>query len=270
MLVEVDGLGFIGDPHITCQCPPMRLDESFLRTALNKLRQSLDYCGEHNLYPLILGDLFHCPSEIDSRLETKVLEDVSRVFHKNRFVPSVIPGNHDMNETILTPDTSLAVLEAAGLVEVLDITSVKRFLVKGKQVAINGVPYGMGLPDTSAGFRQEEDDVFILLTHHDLGFYKYPGVIPLEEIKGVDHVVNGHIHLWQDSQSVGETTYHNPGTILRQKIDEKDYEPSILIFDSQNWSRHVLRYKPAEIIFDMSGKQIKAAEKEQEDVWGCH
>lgn len=263
---DISGICFIGDPHITTRRPARRLDENFSKTALNKFKQAIQFCNKNDFCPVILGDLFDCSREANPRTGTRLLSDLCKILKTSHLTPIAIPGNHDMHDTTVTPDTYLAVLEATGLVEILDVAAVKRFILPDNQIiALYGVPYGVDLPANMDGFRQDDDDQMILITHHDLGFYTYPGTISLQEIQGADHVVNGHIHLWQDPQKHGSTTFHNPGTILRKKIVEKDHKPSLLTYDGQ-WTRYFLNHESPDTIFDLSGRQVEAEAKEVETI----
>ncbi len=255
--MQCDGILYIGDPHSTSRCPARRLDEDFMETCLDKLKQSLDLCEEYNAQPVILGDLFDRPRENNGKKTTEMLEALSRILYKSPFKPWIVPGNHDMYETTVTSDTHLAIMEAAGLVDMLDLIDVKTIYIGEQKISTAAVPYGMGLPENADGLRTDED-TFILIAHHDLSFADpYPGAQKLFDMPNVDHVVNGHIHKYQDSIRTGNTTWHNPGNIVRLRFDEADHQPSVLLFDGNSWQRLFLQYEDKHFIFDMTGKQIE-------------
>lgn len=259
---DLNSIIFIGDPHITFRRPARRLDENFLEVGLNKIDQAIDLCNKNNAQPVFTGDLFEYACEPNSRKASEMLTGLSCVLSKSIHKPLAVLGNHDLKETMLTPDTHFSVMESANLLQILD-QDIRRFIIvgsEGKQnIALSAVPYGSPLPDHVE--RDENDDVFFLVTHHDLEFEDaYPNAIPLHEIKGVDHVINGHMHLYQKSIMAGQTMWHNPGNIIRRTIDEKDHTPNVLYFDGFGLKNIELSYKSKDLVIDQSGYQVQKEE----------
>ena len=264
---SLNSIIFIGDPQITFRRPARRLDEDFLAVCLDKLDQAISLCNEYNAQPVILGDLFEYACEPNSRKASEMLTGLSHVLSKAIHKPYVVAGNHDIKETTVTSDTHLSVMESANLIEILD-QGVRRFALahesKVLHVALSAVPYGNPLPDYVD--RVEKDDIYFMVTHHDLEFEdSYPNAIPLHEISGVDHAVNGHMHLRQKSIRAGQTNWHNPGNIIRQTIDDKDHIPNVLLFDGNDLKSISLKYEPKEIVIDQSGYQIEKEETVYEE-----
>ncbi|WP_029893469.1 metallophosphoesterase [Desulfohalovibrio reitneri] len=214
---RADGLFFLADPHVAGTPPGQRL-EGYAEQVLDKLRAGLDYALEHNLEPVILGDLFHWPRENPNQ----ILVELMRLFGPRR--PWVLVGNHDKYQARLTEDCSIAVLRQAGAVRLMDAEGPWfRLLAGGKRVLVGASPDGFPLP--RAVERGPDDDEVIWLAHHNLSFPEFPEKqVKLREIPGVDWVINGHIHRPQPTLAAGATRYANPGNITRLTFTRRTRE----------------------------------------------
>ncbi len=112
------GILFIGDPHIAASPPGFRLDD-YAQTVLRKLSFCLEMAARRRCLPIILGDLFHVPRDNPNSLLVALIE----LFRQH--VPWVLVGNHDKYEARLTRDVSLAVLDAAGVIRLLDREGIR-------------------------------------------------------------------------------------------------------------------------------------------------
>lgn len=204
---EYNGILFVGDPHVSAFPPGHRLDD-YPRTILGKLGFCLNLAKERGCLPIILGDLFHVPRNNPNFL----LVDLIELFRETR--PWVLVGNHDKYEARLTRDVSLSVLNAAGVMRLIDQPGkVDSICVKGAKVLVGASPDWTPIPGEVV---REGHDFVIWVTHHDLVFPGYEsGRYQLKEIPGVDLVVNGHIHTPKPSQRCGRTLWTNPGSIVR-------------------------------------------------------
>lgn len=201
------GILFIGDPHIAASPPGFRLDE-YCETVLQKLSFCLRVAAERSCLPIILGDLFHVPRDNPNSLLVALME----LFREQ--VPWVLVGNHDKHEARLTRDVSLAVLDAAGVIRLIESEGpVASLNIGGKRVLLGASPDWTPLPSKVDAL---DHDFVVWLTHHDLRFPGYePGRTDLREIPGVDLVVNGHIHTPKPPERRGKTLWLNPGSIVR-------------------------------------------------------
>ncbi len=206
-VVHHEGVLFIGDPHVASYPPGHRLDD-YTGAVLGKLRFCLDLARERSLLPIILGDLFHAPRNNPNHILVELIE----MFLPLR--PWVLVGNHDKHEARLTRDVSLAVLAAAGAIKLLSEQGPAGILAAGgRRILIGASPDWTPLPG-------EVDrggcDFVVWTAHHDLQFPGYEnGRVRLREIRGVDMVVNGHIHTPKPPQRTGATLWCNPGSIVR-------------------------------------------------------
>ncbi|MHC1713917.1 MAG: metallophosphoesterase [Solidesulfovibrio sp.] len=213
---NANGLLLIPDPHVAAT-PPMQRLESYMGDVLAKLAACLDYAAQGNLVPVVLGDLFHWPRENSNTLMVALIE-LFRPHH-----PYVLVGNHDKYQARFTADTSLAVLRAAGVAEVLDEPGLFLRLITPTGPAVLGAsPDGTPLP-TSVEKAAGETSVW--LAHHNVGFPDFLDKhVKIREIPGLDWVINGHIHRPQPTVVAGETRWANPGNITRLQFSRRSKE----------------------------------------------
>ncbi len=202
-----EGILFIGDPHVAAFPPGHRLDD-YGNTVIEKLAFCLQVALEQKCLPIILGDLFHVPRNNPNHLMVDLIE----LFRTAK--PWVLVGNHDKHEARLTRDVSLYLLHAAGSIRLISLPGpVASLGIGGKRILVGASPDWTPIPRQ---VNREGHDFVIWLSHHDLvlpGFER--GRIQPREIPGVDLVVNGHIHTPKPPHKRGETTWFNPGSIVR-------------------------------------------------------
>lgn len=258
------GLLFIGDPHVAASPPGYRLDD-YTKAILEKLAVSLDIARDHNLLPIILGDLFHLPRNNPNSLLVALI-DLFRPSY-----PFVLVGNHDKHEARLTRDVSLAVLQAARVIRLIDRAGPACSLqIAGRQVFLGASPDWTPIPSqVDKGFHE----VVIWLTHHDLGFPGYDAArVPLKEIPGVDMVVNGHLHTPKPPRKCGGTTWFNPGGIARIALSShtRNLAPSVFIWRPPNLELAPvpLPHRPFEEIFpEWTGENEQDSEQDPESLF---
>jgi predicted phosphodiesterase len=218
------GILFIGDPHIAAAPPGFRQDD-YPQTVLGKLAFCLRLAAERRCLPIILGDLFHVPRDNPNALLVALIE----MFRPR--LPWVLVGNHDKHEARLTRDVSLAVLDAAGVIRLIEhegpAVSLK---IAGHAVLLGASPDWTPIPR-----RVDADgyEAVVWVTHHDLSFPGYESAkTDLREIPGVDLVVNGHIHTPKPPQRHGQTLWVNPGSIVRisRSVFSKNTRPAVTLW----------------------------------------
>ena len=257
MLTEFNGILFIGDPHVSSKNIARRKDD-YLSSVLGKLTACAALCHERNLFPLVLGDLFHKYG--DNNLT--MLNRLVRVFKLFPCPPMVIEGNHDKEQVHLSDSDALMLLHLTGVADVVQDSGLARTLnVAGKLVHVYAAPHGAAIPDGLPPAVQ--DGVNILITHHDLAFGStYPGSIPLKSIANAMMVVNGHMHDTKPSVVVENTTWHNPGNIEPLSVDLAGHFPN-----AWEWTPAMgvtsLKGHPlphGTDLFDMTGLQVEAGD----------
>lgn len=255
MLSNYQGLIFIGDPHLASQTPGFRKDD-YKTAILKKLEYALDYALEHQLLPVLLGDLFHWPRNSAISLLTQLMRLLD-----NRFVLSVT-GNHDTTERELKDDDSLAVLSAAGRIYLLDQKGPWKGQINNIPVQIGGTSWSSPLPKTIED--TENESLVIWVTHHNICFAGTEEMwVKPREIPGIHLVVNGHLHRPAPAQRHGMTTWMNPGNISRvQRADiVREAIPSILkIVPQENlsWTTEIvpLPHEPFDQVFHASLEDV--------------
>jgi hypothetical protein len=243
------GALFIGDPHLSSRTPGFRKDD-YPQTILSKLRFTLNYAEEHNLLPVLLGDLFHFPRDNANWLLTEAMYLLAR-----RGVLAIC-GNHDCSEDALVPDDSLSVLAAAGVVRLLDDCPPQRFDMNGVCVRIGGTSWGKSIP--ASVDRENGEQVVFWITHHDIlfGGYENLGRLRTREVPGVDLIINGHIHRTLEPVVKGCTTWFNMGNITRVSRGDasRDRLPAALRIDVHpdgTWSHQLVPvdHRPFDEVF---------------------
>lgn len=256
------GLLFIGDPHV-CSKRVGRRKDNYLDSVLGKLDFCAQYCCEHQLYPIVLGDLFH--RNDDNNLV--MLNRLIQILKKFPIPPVVLEGNHDKEMTTLTERDSLSLLALTGVVRVInDPGLIDSISIDGVTLNLHGAPYGSPLPEKL----DAADDwaINVLVSHHDLAFgSSYPGALPLKEIKGALMVVNGHMHDTKKSVQIGETLWHNPGNIEPLSVDLAHHVPKVWHWapGQGNQLEGVLLPHGADL-FDLTGIAIEAHDNPAEAV----
>ncbi len=247
------GLLFIGDPHVEGRTPGFRRD-NYPETILAKLKWCIEYCDQQQLQPILLGDLFDKPRDNPNWLISRMLD-----IFDGRCIPTIF-GNHDCANPHLDENDSLTLLAKAGAVRLLDEKNLWSFTCDGRVVLVGGSPYRYPIPDifslgpdqvqltfgepkSSAGSQPAPNldavchpGLVVWLTHHDLTFPN-PNeavVTHLNELVGIDYVINGHIHRRASANVVrGQTTWVNPGNIVRRSRSDsiRGHEPAVLRMD---------------------------------------
>lgn len=216
--VTANGLFLVADPHLA-DTPPGQRMPGYREQVLDKLAACLDRAGELGMAPVILGDLFHWPRDNSNKLLVALIDLLGR--HR----PFVLVGNHDKYQARLTRDVSLAVLQAAGTVRLMDEPGPQFVLSTPTGDALIGAsPDGSPIPH---GFDRDDSTpaVVVWLTHHNLQFPEFlDRATRLKELPGIDLVVNGHIHRPQPVVAKGSTTWANPGNIVRLTFTRRSKE----------------------------------------------
>lgn len=216
--VEAKGLFLIGDPHIASTPPGQRLGD-FAADVLDKLEACFKHAAELGMVPLILGDLFHWPRDNGNSL----LVDMIGLFAQHK--PFVLVGNHDKYQARYTPDVSMAVLDAAGVIRLMSEQG-PAFELQTPQglVLVGASPDSTSIPKE---FDREDGKYFkvVWVTHHNISFPECEKKQhAIKEKSGIDWIINGHIHGPRDSINTGMTTWANPGNITRMVFSRLSLE----------------------------------------------
>lgn len=227
------GILFVGDPHLWSSKPGKRIDLDFTGVVLDKIDQAVEIALRENLYLVFLGDLFHVKDENNLDMITKLTRILNKL--KKRNPCATVEGNHEKTQTKVSDDVALGLMEEAGTIYVMGRNSWwGEIEFDNMQVYIGSTPYGSEIPRevTLPASSKKHDKTFaIWLTHHSLAFEDtYPGAVPVHCIKGVDMLVNGHIHETKKPMVVGTMVAHNPGNITRLSTNTVDHIPAVWVW----------------------------------------
>jgi hypothetical protein len=254
-----DGILSIGDTHIANR-PGRRIDD-YSTAILGKLAQAAGIAKDRNLFPVHKGDLYHRARENDLELIQRTAA-VLREFDLPRGMGlPVVVGSHDPVETSLTDKDALQLLATFGLVFPMGKPGkvVTLVLNGGERVGIWVTPAGMRVADS---IDAEPNTRNIMFTHHDFDFNgMYPDAHELHEIDGCDLMINGHMHKATPMVLKGRTACHNPGSLARVKVDERNHKPVVSVWTpAHGVSLEAVPLVVADNVFDLTGKEVYAAD----------
>ncbi len=237
---DVEGLLFIGDPHLEARVPGFRKDD-YPQVALQKFRWSLEYAQNNNLQPILLGDLFQLPQDNPNWLISAIIEVISDSIGQP--LPAIY-GNHDIRENSLKPNDSIHILFSAGHLRQLSADAPWRGSVAGRSTLIGGTDWGARLPKQ---FVAEADpaELTIWITHHDIFIpgYEEAGRIRPTGLPGIDLIVNGHVHRRLAPVDKGGTLWITAGNITRRARSDasREHQPAVLcLFPAETDGQHPL------------------------------
>jgi len=156
---DLQGLLFIGDPHLEARIPGFRKDD-YPQVALQKFRWCLQFARQHQLQPILLGDLFQLPQDNPNWLVSSIIESIDEP------LPAIY-GNHDVRENSLKPNDSIHILFAGGHLQRLSEDTPWIGTVGGTRVVVGGTVWGERLPKQ---FDPKDPDhaLTVWVTHHDI------------------------------------------------------------------------------------------------------
>lgn len=266
------GLLFIGDPHLSSRRPGRRTDADFAGTVLGKLDQALTLAREQEWVPVILGDLFDRGDDNSLSMLTRLLRLLRTHREQGGEIPLCLVGNHDLRDTDLADDTAMGLLRETSWIRILETKHDPEPVTIEGVVHLLPVSYGKSrdaLSSIAKSLKAKDRLPVIALTHEDFDFQgAYPGASIMEEIPGVDMVVNGHMHKPAPWVKRGKTLWCNPGNITRMSIDCEGYPPSVWSWTpdmgspdlgvEQGLVQHVLVHQS--VVFDRTGLRVAANE----------
>lgn len=261
-LVEANGFLFIGDVHLSTRRPGTRTDKNYTEVILGKVQQSIEIANERRLVPVFLGDIYHRPEESSETLKTLLL----RILNSSWTKPITNIGNHDMRGLRLSDSDTLSVLEESGaFIMNRDSAPLAEYFIEGRRIGIGATPYGQEIPREVETLFPKADGV-VWITHHDLAFEGiYPGATEPFAITGCGLVVNGHMHLYKDPITKGDTMWCNFGSLTRTAIDAINQEPSVWSFSPETGlNRCEIDHQKK--VFDLTGRLIDEISPGEVDV----
>ena len=217
------------DLHLRAQKPRCRLgtDEEWIETQMAALRFIRETAKDRGAVDgvWVIGDLFHTPAvplHFLNRVLEWVLEDPLPLF--------ILAGNHDL------PYHRAALAGRSGYGSLVALAGMDEPFVRLLKNETRGVS------GADAGEEPSNPEAEILCLHRlvvdDPSLRKLLGAVHpqdvLDEYPKARWIFTGDYHQWVDWEEEGTgRRLVNPGCLLRQAADLKDYQPSIAFVDTE-------------------------------------
>lgn len=261
-----------GDWHITDRKPANRTDENYFETIMDKIKFILSFYDDDGIGEVAIlqsGDFFDS-SRASDFIKGQLINELRGRFN-DEFGCHLytIFGQHDLRyHSSVKNNTPLGVLKSAGVVNVIhnqypEIT----YSEYGEKIPhIYGANWGEEIPKP----RRLENDFNILLTHRMIidgeklweGQTGFDTAEDLLDNHDFDLIVSGDNHKAFVVEKDGKTLI-NAGSLMRNRIDQKDHKPRIYIYDttSRTYEKHYIPVRPFEEIMDVE----RATKKKETD-----
>lgn len=227
-MLNINGLLFIGDPHLEARVPGFRKDD-YPNVALKKFRWCLEFAKQNQLQPILLGDLFQLPQDNPNWLLSAIIETINDTIGEP--LPAVY-GNHDVRENSLKPNDSIYILFAGGHLKPLSEQQPWVGSISQRSVTVGGTDWGRPLPKKFIP-TEPQHSLTVWITHHDILIpgYEEAGRIRPKNLPGIDLIINGHIHRRLPSVSKGATHWITAGNITRRARSDasREHIPAVAV-----------------------------------------
>jgi len=223
------------DWHLRFKKPKMRKDKNYFETQFGKVIQVLNIAKENKCEAILHGgDVF------DSAITPHfVVQTYISLFKKYCIPIFSVRGQHDLRyHSSNVENTPLAVLEAAGVVKIIE---KEPFVFHG--INIYGASFNEDIPEPI-----KKDNFNILLIHRMIvrdklwekqEDYVY-GKSLLRSNQGYSVIISGDNH--EKFVVKDEDKYLiNSGSLIRSRVDQKEHGPAVFILDTV--SKEVIEYK---------------------------
>ena len=212
------------DWHLRSQKPRCRLDENWLETQQNALEQIINHAKEHDADVIVIGDIFHSTNETTNEIIGMVqwFAQRLRAFDKSLYI---LAGNHDL------PQHNLDNIHRAAISLLFKSRNIYR--LQNYLASLDGDHV------SASDFGAEDNPNARFVFKHILCFPENERMPP--EAKAVKPselfglfpnascIFTGDYHRHFVARS-GIKRLFNPGCLLRQAADMKDYQPSVIHF----------------------------------------
>ncbi|MHA1757027.1 MAG: metallophosphoesterase [Promethearchaeota archaeon] len=217
------------DWHIR-KTQPISRNDNFYEAQLRKVEEVMQLCNKLNIdYAFGGGDLFDAED-----VPNFVKCDLLNIFKMNKKAKWFwLKGNHDVFGNVNEDKNStIKIFETIGVINFF--SNEEMFLIKDNiSLQIRGINYIEGIyknyffVKTINGYKNYK----ILLTHQMFSVEKAPfeTLHPNDFKTDANIVLCSHLHMPFEYQT-DKSLFINPGTLIRQTIDEAGIEPSIIIF----------------------------------------
>ena len=214
------------DWHLRATRPRCRIDDDWIGTQRNALNQIAELAGKYNCNVYCVGDVFH--SNSDTSFECiQLVQDFSNKLCSFGRTLGILAGNHDL------PYHSSGNLSRSAIGVLLQSYNVGYILD-----SINDTEQALV---SASNFDEDDDMSAIYVFKHILVFPDLKSIPPNLDAVTAKELLAG----FPNAQWIFTGDYHhqfhyekrgrhvvNPGCLLRQASDMKDYQPGVYFVDT--------------------------------------
>lgn len=217
------------DLHLREDRPRCRVDEDWIKTQKNALNKLVHSCVKNNCDLILVGDIFHRPSEFRMVV---YLQKVAEKLSTNGLSLYYLCGNHDM----LYHQSSNIDKSAIGLLRNSNnCFPIKEYFEKLYYNSDEKINY------SAKNFDEQDNEFAEIVFKHVLCFPDSKSLPPnvealtardlLEKFPNAKWIFTGDYHRNFHYEKNGRHVV-NPGCMLRQAVDMKDYQPGFYLIDT--------------------------------------
>jgi len=211
------------DWHIRATRPRCRVDEDWYKTQENALEQIREFANEKRCPVFVVGDIFHSLSDTNFYC----VQMVQKMAKLTRMGLYILAGNHDLpfHSSINIERSAVGILLRSN-----KIKKIKDYFIENE------------IDDFSAGNFDEETENKKIIFKHVLCFPDLKSLPPnidamtakdlLKEYPAAEWIFTGDYHQNFHYEKNGKHVI-NPGCMLRQAVDLKDYKPGFYYVDTE-------------------------------------
>lgn len=238
------------DWHLRSQLPRCRKDENWIETQKKMINQVVEYCKKYKSDLFIVGDIFHSHSETTVEV-IQLVQNIAKELKKYGLKVYILAGNHDL----LYHSSENINKSAVGI------------LLKTENI----FPISSYSDEISAGNFDEETENKKIIFKHILVFPDAKSLPPnvdattakelLSQYDKCQWMFTGDMHKNFHYEKNGRHVV-NPGCLIREVSDMKDYQNGIYFVDTEKEIVEWLEIKDDENFIDDS-YILKEKEKEE-------
>ena len=219
------------DWHIRSNLPRCRKDENWYETQEKALEQIRSFANEKKCPVFVVGDIFHSIGDTNFYC----IQMIQKMARRTREGLYVLAGNHDLlhhSSENLDRSAIGVLLRSKGVLKIKD------YFIENE------------IEDFSAGNFDEETEDAEIIFKHVLCFPDMKSLPPnvdaltakdlLEEYPKAKWIFTGDYHKNFHYEKNGRHVV-NPGCLLRQAVDFKDYQPGFYFVDTE---KNIVEFNP--------------------------
>jgi predicted phosphodiesterase len=257
----------VGDLHLTTVKPKRRVD-NYWETQWNKMNYIMKTAKEVGASAILQPGDFFDSHKANNYLKQHIINWMNEKYRLSEWTPIYcVFGQHDMRyHSVYTDNTPLRVLEAAGVVNMLD-NEPAQFADEHNYVDIYGASWGQEMP---VPLKKEKDKLTLLVTHRMIYQEKlWEKQEDGERAYGIllrtkfDVIVSGDNHQSFMVEKGGRFLI-NCGSLMRMKSDQLEHRPCFYIINTKN-RKVEKRYIPIQFSADVFDLEKLKREKERNE-----